>query len=375
MSNEPRLHTKQHNTQLILRTLYHQGYLSRADLARATGLTRPTISSLVSELMDQSLVTEIGLGQSTGGKRPVMLTVPEDAYHLLCIDIGNQAFRGALVNLRGKIVQRETLSARRLQGDAAIESIYQLIDTLSKSAADAKQPLLGIGIGTPGLIDRHAGVVRYSGNLDWTNVPLRDLLADRYDAPIYMANDSHLSAKAEFVFGAGLAQKNLIVIKAGQGIGAGIIWDSELVEGDSFGAGEIGQIVVSSDSDGRQSLEQVVGTHAILRRANRLSSAEIENWDQLLTSPVLPQVVSETGYYFGVAIASIIATLNIKNIFLSGRISELGQPLLDSIEAAACEHVLPSMVADTTIQFSKLGTDIVFLGCSALIMKREVGIF
>jgi predicted ArsR family transcriptional regulator len=119
MQKATRQHTKDHNTRLVLRTLFRQDDISRADIARATGLTRPTVSAIIAELMEAGLAIETGVGQSAGGKPPILLRVDADAHHILSIDLGSRNFRTALINLRGEIISQleETCDGR--QGEDA----------------------------------------------------------------------------------------------------------------------------------------------------------------------------------------------------------------------------------------------------------------
>ena len=190
--------TKLHNSQLVLRTIYRQGEISRVDIARQTGLTRTTVSDVVGRFIHEGLVVETGVSPSRGGKRAILLRVDDDARHLVGIDLANSAFRGAVVNLRGKIVQRLSLPVQDRDGEAALGLVFTLIDQLLKLT---DRPILGIGIGTPGLMDPVNRVVRYAVNLDWYDLPLGALLEERYRMPIYIANDSQAAALAEFTFG------------------------------------------------------------------------------------------------------------------------------------------------------------------------------
>src|SRR5688572_869785 len=171
---------KNQNAQAVLRSIYHSPKISRADIARVTALTRPTVSSIVSDLMDRQLVSEVGFGPSIGGKPPLMLEINPDVWRILCLDIGSQEFRGALINLRGTVLERITVPSQEHIDDSALHLVYQLIDKLSMGAMDR---LLGIAIGTPGLIDTHAGVIREAVNLNWHDLPLQSLLSERYDVP------------------------------------------------------------------------------------------------------------------------------------------------------------------------------------------------
>jgi len=220
MKKATRQQSKDHNTRLVLKTIYDVGEISRADVARATHLTRPTVSSIVADLMAQQFVFETGQGPSAGGKRPTLLSVAPDNHHLMAADLGSQAFRGAILNLRGDIRQQLILPVEASNGEAALQLVYELLEVLT---AVSPTPLLGIGIGTPGLVDASAGVIRHAVNLDWHDLPLAGLLAARYGAPIHLANDSHMAALAEYIFGAARDSQNLIVIKIGRGVGAGIV--------------------------------------------------------------------------------------------------------------------------------------------------------
>ena len=126
-----------------------------------------------------------------------------------------------------------------LDGEAAVELVFRLVDALR---ADDPSPLLGIGIGAPGVIDTRSGTVRWSVNLEWADLPLGPLVESRYGVPVVVANDSHAAALAELTRSIGGRPTNLIVIKVGRGVGAGIIVNGQLFQGDGYGAGEFGHV-------------------------------------------------------------------------------------------------------------------------------------
>ena len=264
---------KAYNTRLVLKTIFDRDRISRADVARATGLTRPTVSSAVASLRRRGLVEEVGQGPSAGGKPPILVSVVDDSRHAIGIDLASGEFRGAVVNLRGEIRHRVALPLDGRDGDAALALVYELIDRL---IAATNSSLLGIGIGTPGLMDPMKGIVRQAVNLDWQDLPLRSLLKKRYGLPLYVANDSQVAALAEFTFGAHKASDNLVLIKVEHGIGAGIVLNGRLFHGDTFGAGEIGHVVVDDDGlpcrcGNTGCLETVASNQAIVRRAQAVA--------------------------------------------------------------------------------------------------------
>ncbi|MGH2542019.1 MAG: ROK family transcriptional regulator [Ardenticatenaceae bacterium] len=390
MQKATRERTKQHNTQLVLRTIYNNGDISRADIARATELTPPTVSALVAELLERNFIIETGQGPSAGGKPPTLLDIAGDAHHLLCLDLGDEIFRGAIVNLRGEILERARFPVARHSSDWALEQLYALIDTLLEQST---APLLGIAVGTPGLIDPREGFVRRAVNLAWENLPLRQRLEARYEKPVYVANDSHMAALAEYVYGGARESNNLIVIKVEQGIGAGIVLDGRILHGDGLGAGEIGHLVVVEGGEpctcgNFGCLETIASTRALLRRAQRIASLQPASPLALagpLTLDAIREVaeagdeatralLAEAGRGLGITIASLIVGFNIHRVVLAGSVTQLGEVVVAAARDAARRRALRTLAEQTTVEVSTLGDDIVILGCAAMILHQELGI-
>ena len=386
--------TKAHNSQLAFRTIYDHDRISRADIARATGLTRTSVSDLVRDLLDQRLVEEVGRGPSAGGKAPILLRVVDEARHLIGVDLANSEFRGAVVNLRGEIRQTVRLPVKSDSGDEALALVYELIDAL---LASTDKPLLGIGIGTPGLIDTDHGVVQQAVNLDWQNLPLGSLLQARYKLPIYVANDSQLAALAEHTFGGGQRLTNLVVIKAGRGIGAGIVLNGQLFQGDGSGAGEIGHIAVVEDGlpcrcGNFGCVETVASTRAVVRKAQALAPAHPASLlNRLSAEPgaitidalreafeagddLARQIVLEAGRYLGIAAAGLVGALNVQHILVVGNMTRFGQPWLEAIRQEMLKRSLAMLARRTHIEMGQLEPNVVILGASALLLTRELGL-
>lgn len=390
MKKATRQQTKDHNTRLVFKTLYNAGELSRADIARATGLTRPTVSAIIGDLLDDGLVEETGLGPSIGGKPPTMLGVNERGRHLLCMDLSGNEFRGAIVNVQGEIQVRKTIAVQSARAEEALEHTIQLADSL---VTEATAPLLGIGVATPGLVDPRRGIVQRAVNLGWTDLPLRDILQDRFDQPVYVANDSHLTALAEYTFGPETESHHLIAIRIGQGIGAGVVLNGQPFYGDAYGAGEIGHVVVRDEGDlcscgNSGCLETTSSTRAMLQQANlfaeenpgsALAEQKPVTWDVFAGAvargdEAAIEITRLAGRYLGVAVANLVGAYNIEQIVLAGRVTVLGDIFLDAVRAEMRRRVLPGMADATNVRFSTLGNDVVLLGASALLLHKELGI-
>ncbi len=386
--------TKTFNGQLVLRTIFDSGEISRAQVARVTGLTRVTVSEIVADLLERGLVAEVGRGPSTGGKNPILLSVVDDARHLIGVDLASYEFRGAVVNLRGQVRRALKFPLFGRTGDDALALVFELVDAL-RAATD--RPILGIGIGTPGLVDTQTGVVRQAVNLEWRDLPLAARLQAHYDLPVYAANDSQVAALAEHTFGAGRTDHNLVVIKAGRGIGAGTILNGQLFQGDHSAAGEIGHIVVVEDGQpcrcGKTGcLETVASSEAMVRAARLLAQSDQVTFfsrfaadPNQITSDVIVEAmeagdVAATGLVttaaeaLGRAVAYIVGILNVRRILLVGTLTHFGQVWFDAVQQAIYCHTMPALAADIDVSLGQLDENVVTLGASALLLTNELGL-
>ncbi len=380
--------TKEHNRNLVLKMLFEHDRISRAEIARRTTLTRTTVSEIVGDQIQEGLVREVGIGSSLGGKSPIMLSLVADARHVIGVDLAHDRFMGAVVDLRGRIIHAEEQPVPPRDGDAAVAAVYALLDKLVRAA---RTPIMGIGIGTPGLVDALSGVVVSAVDFGWHGLPLRRLIEARYRVPVSVLNDSQAAAMGEYTYGGvHAARSNLVVINVRYGIGAGIILNGEIFHGDGGGAGEIGHVVVvreggsSCDCGHLGCLETVASTHAIVERARTLArhaeSSVLARAPEDITidaiqrafaagDPLARQVVLEAGRFMGMAISSLVGTLNIRRIVLTGDMTRFGPPLLDTVMETMAQTMLARLVEGTRVEIGQLGPRGIVLGASALILK------
>ena len=372
--------TRTFNQQLVLRALHDDSPLSRADLARLTGLTRTSVSDLVGTLIDDGLIEEVGRGRSSGGRSPILLRVAPDGRHLIGLDLGEAQFSGAVVNLRGEILRSIHLPLEGRNGDAAVELVVQLVDALR---VDDRCPLLGIGIGAPGIIDSSTGTVRWSVNLNWAELRLGQLLEHRYGVPVVVANDGHAAALAELTFFRRPRPNNLIVIKVGRGVGAGIILNGQLFQGDGYGAGEFGHVLVGGAHApcrcGREGcLETVTSMRALVDAASAVEPS-ITNESGLVAAFLagvsgVRRIVLDAARELGVAVGWLIGVLNVRHVLLVGPVAALGDDWLGEVRHHARSSVLSLLARDTEIEFGHVHDDVVVLGASALLMEQQLGL-
>jgi N-acetylglucosamine repressor len=392
MKKATRQQTKEHNTTLVLKTIYGRDCVSRAEIARLTGLTRTTVSDIVSNLLKDGLVIEDGYGESLGGKPPIQVRLVNDARQLICLDLSDDDFCGAVVNLRGEFLYRQVLPLQHRRGEAALQVVYQLVEAL---LAQTTAPILGIGIGTPGLVDARQGVVRQAVNRGWSDLPLKNLLYQRHQLPVFVGNDSHVAALAEYSFGETYPLPNLVLIKVGEGIGSGIVLGGQIYYGDGFSAGEIGHLSVQRDgalcSCGNHGcLETVASTRALIDKTVALSriypqsplvdvAKSAHPIDALASifkagDPQAHDLVLEAGRYVGLAVAHLVGVLNVHRVVISGDLERFHEPFLQAAREEMRQHVLPAMADETELSFSTLGEDIVLRGASALVLAQQLSL-
>ena len=389
MKKATRDHTKNHNRNLVLQNVFDHESISRAEIARITSLTRSTVSEIVAELIVEGLVSEVGVGSSVGGKPPILLSLLEDSRLMVGLDLANNQFRGAVVNLRGKIKHLVSLPVNDYHGAEALALLYELLDQLISQAA---QPLWGIGVGTPGLVNTSEGVVINAVNLDWKNLPLARLINERYQLPVYVLNDSQAAAVGEHTYGKDYqADESLVVVNAHQGIGAGIILDGKLYQGDSGSAGEIGHVVVVPENGplcrcGKSGcLETVASSQALL---SKIRARAAETTDTCLPrSPkditlqavrdafqkgdaLTCEAVFETARYLGIALSGLVGILNVHKIVLVGDMTSLGCGWIDQVREVTRQMAVPGSVEDTHIEVGSLGGNGIILGASAVLANN-----
>lgn len=381
--------TKEHNRNLVLRNIFDHKTISRAELARITGLTRTTVSEIVAELLEEGLVTEIGVGESIGGKSPILLSLAQDSRCLIGLDIAQNYFRGAVVNLRGEIKKMITAPVMERFGEKPLKQIFDILDQL---LSYPYQPLVGIGIGTPGLVNTTEGIVISAVNFEWKDFPLAGILHKRYNMPVYIYNDSQAAAMGEYLYGGYLQQcENLIVINVGYGIGSGIIINGKLFQGDDGGAGEIGHVVVVHQDAKpcrcglRGCLETVASAQAILRDARKMgliqdSPSSSTNFETAVLdeieeafaagNPAIRTLILNSARYLGYAIANLVGALNIHQIVLVGEMTRFGKDWLEVIQSTMSKASLSRLTSETSIEIGRLENNATLLGAIALLVNN-----
>ncbi len=356
-------HARGHNRALVLQTLYHSGAMSRADLSRETGLTRVTISDLVAEFIADGIVVEMGVREAVGpGKPPILIDIDRVGHQIVGIDLsGPSAFVGAVLSLDGEVLERrEVARPEEADGDAAYAATLELARLLVDAAT---QPILGVGIGTPGVV-RPDGVVLSSPNLGWTDLPLEGKLGVDLDLPVLVRNDANAAVLAEYTFGE--AKADFMLIKIGRGVGAGLITGSQPLLGSRFAAGEIGHVVVGTDGGPRCACgkDGCLEAWVSVSRLGAAIDADPDSRDDILR---------DAGTRMAIAIAPIVAALDLSEVVLSGPADLLGGILIDAAVETLHARTLEGVFEDALIRLTAQD-DIVLRGAAVMVLSGQLGV-
>lgn len=362
------------NRRSVLHAVASGAAVTRADLARLTGLTRPTISSLIDQLVTDGLVVEAGQGPSAGGKRPTLLAIDSGARQIIAVDVSSDPVVSVLSDLAGTVLATRTAPATAV-GDELVDAITELITAL---ASEATAPLAGVGVGTPGLV--HAdGTVVEAANLGWHDRLLGLELQERTQLPVWVANDADAAALVEF----GRlpeGRDGLALVRIGAGIGAGFVLGGRPYGGGRAAAGEIGHLVVVPDgatcSCGNAGcLETVASLRPLLAAAGLDLAHAPADLDTLLAigGADARAALDLAATHLGAVLAHLIAIVDVVDVVLSVELPGAGEVLAQRVQQVVGERLLPRLADDVRVRAAADSDRLVLDGAHALVLAGALG--
>jgi predicted NBD/HSP70 family sugar kinase len=375
------------NRSLVLAVVKEGGRVSRASIARATTLAKPTVSAIVDELIADGLVREVGTGSTatSGGRPPIMLEYNASSQFVLGVHIGARRTTVEVANGSGGEVARrqfETPSGPATDALAAIAA-------RARAAIPAGADLAAVGAVLPGLTDFHRGVCLLAPNLGWRDVPVAELLTVELGAPVHVHNAGQAAAVAENIEGAGGKADDLALLYAGTGLSAGIVSSGRVLHGTGGTAGEIGHCRVPGGTEqcncGNVGCLETVATGPALARFARkaiadgarsvLGPGKFEPADVAEAAragdAVAAEAVAEVGRNLGLAASWVVNAYNPAVLVFGGGLIAIADLLLPHIEAGARRHSLGPALQGTEIRVSKLGPDAEVRGAVLLALQQS----
>jgi predicted NBD/HSP70 family sugar kinase len=373
------------NRNRVIGALRERGVASRAELARITGLSRSTVSTIVADLLDAGLAGERD-GQPDGevhtGRPPVMVSLNRSAGVALGIDFGHRHLRVAVSDLSHSVLA-ETWCEMDVDhsADQGLDRAAEFVNRVLGEAGADRHQVIGTGMGLPAPIDRISGSVQESSILPgWVGVDAAGEASDRLGLPVEVENDANLGALGEYAWGAAKGRSEVVYIKVSSGIGGGLISGGRLQHGVSGTAGEIGHMVVAEGGPvcrcgNRGCLEAIASSRAV---ADLLATSRREpvSTRQLLElsaagDAAAQRLIADAGRAIGVAVANLCNILNPQSVIVGGDLAAAGDVLLNPIREVVRRTAVPSAVADLELVAGILGERAEILGALALVMHES----
>lgn len=358
------------NEGQILNIIRRCGPISKADIARRAGLTPPTVTNITNKLLDSKQIIEYMIGESRGGRRPLLLKTNPDAGQVIVIHIRSYKMIAYLVDAELAVHYEQTVNSKGLNHTGVLECIQALIDSCREAA---KMPPLAIGIVIRGPVRAQEGISVFCPNIGWRNVPLKYIIEEKNRLPVFVENDTNILAYGEYYYGVAKAATNMILLKVGFGLGGGIMFDGSLYRGIGGIAGEVGHTVIdvagplcSCGNNGcmeamasetalinlvLKALEQ--GEPSLLREILKGDLAGIEPEDIYRAADLGDQLartmLGRVAEYLGIGIANLVNIFNPELVVIGGGLAKASKYI---------EKIVWDTVAQRSFESSSSALDI-----------------
>lgn len=383
------------NAALILKTVRARKRLSRSEIARATGLSKPTVNGIVELLIRHGYIREYPGSEvdrpNRPGPRPRLLEFCSDLGHVLGVDIGADKMLALVANLDGDVVaseRRRTGDRARLGPEAVLEEVYAVAETAVESSRIARSSLKAVAIGTPGVVDPGTGRVTLAPQLaGWEGINPSDHLKRFFDCPVFVEKELHLSMLGERWRGAAVRTDDAVYIQLGIGVGAGLLIGGEVYRGAQGAAGEIGYMPLLDGLEptryGFGSFEWSTGGVAFARLGRsaacddsvllELAGGNPEMVDAKIVfeaarrgDEAAATIIIEVVRRLAHGVAALVCALNPETVIIGGGISRAGDALLKPFE----QQLRALVPVPPRVVLSSLGDEAVALGALRLALTK-----
>ncbi|MBC7350401.1 MAG: ROK family transcriptional regulator [Candidatus Aminicenantes bacterium] len=384
------------NKKKVLNLIYNSKSISRAEVTKVSGISAPTVSRIVDGFIEEKLVEEVGVGQSTGGRRPKLLRLAAADNYIIGIDLGTTNIYGVLADLNASIIHEEKRPTKLEEGFFSImDQTAEIIDLLSQKTAEKKKRLCGIGMAVAGLINKNRNIVEFSPNFHWHDVDIIGTLGQRFSLPIYFDNVTRVMALGELCYGVGKQYKNFVFINVGYGIGAGIIIDGQPLLGAVGMAGEFGHITVDKDSKTQCDcgnfgcLEALASGQGIARAARNelkkgaqsilleMCAGDINKVTAEMVARAAKKgdslawnIFSQAAEYIGLGISALINLFNPEVVVLGGGVIQAGEILFDHVRKTIRARALNRSARGVPLLPATFGLKAAAMGAVSLVMNK-----
>ena len=366
------------NQSLVLSIVRERGPISRTEIAEAANLSQAAISTITSALIEQGLLYEHQAGVSTGGRRPILLALNRQAGLVIGAKLTETQVVAALTDLGAEVVaQREAALGDDRRPEMVVAKLAEMVAGLR--ALHPQRRIFGLGLGMAGVIDRRAGICRFSPFLQWHNVPLGQMLEQRLGLPVTIENDVNTLTLAEQWFGAGVGMSDFLVITLGRGVGMGMVLNGQLYRGGCGGGGEFGHITMVPDGPRcdcgkRGCLEALVSDTAILERLRVALDRELTMEAAIALAhqgdTTAQGIFAAAGRTLGLAIADLVNIFNPPLLVVGGEGTRARDLLIEPLQAALRAHCFDGFYEDLRLVIEPWGDDAWARGAASLMLEE-----
>jgi predicted NBD/HSP70 family sugar kinase len=384
----------------ILQYIHSSGQISRIDLARNTGSSLASLTTIAHRLIQRRLIVEVGRGSTPFGRKPVLLAVRDDLGYFVGVDLGTYFLRVVIADINGSIVYKMHRETELFQGrERVLEKTLRAIHEAMEKSGIPKGSIKGIGIGQSAVIDTERGIVvsvpRPGQLLEWKNVPLRALLEKEFGIPCTLQDSVRAIATAERYFGLGRDLKDFIYIDAGMGFGAGIFIDGRLYRGPGGGAGEFGHLTVDDRGPlcccGNSGCLEAMSSCAAIIQASRdaiqkgvnsqireLAGGDLDHISieciseaALKNDSLALHVLHDAVLQIAIALADVVNLLNPHTVIFGGALFRSApQLLLEPLKSLIKQRAIEKSANEVELKLSPLGSEAGALGAARLIAEK-----
>jgi predicted NBD/HSP70 family sugar kinase len=376
---------KEINRNLVLNLINSHGSISRTDLARLSGLSAATITGITADFIDIGLIFEKEEGDSSGGRRPILLAVNPRGGFTVGLKLTEENVIGALTDLQATVIADHSSRLKTRSPSNAIDTMANVVQELLQVGSIEEDKLLGVGIGMAGIVHAAQGVLHHSPIFGWRDVPIKELLQERLGVPVYIDNDVNTLTLTEKWFGAGQGIDHFLTVTIGRGVGLGIVLNGQLYRGAYGGAGEFGHTVIDPDGPPcacgkRGCLETYTSDPGLLRLAAEAASrgeldVVVDTTDALIQLAeggdlTVRAIYEQAGNVLGIGLANLINLLSPQLIIISGEGVRAREWIFDAIQNAIAENVMPGLEKGTEIRIDVWDDDAWARGAASLVLKE-----
>lgn len=371
----------------VVLVLRQRGVLSRAEIARLTGLAKSTVSETVADLFDADIVVTTAIRRGSGSGRPALgITLNPKAGVFVGVDFGFRHVRAVVADVSHTILGTSELHlGMDYSLDEGLLATGEAVETCLAAAGNLAGSVLGIGAAIPGPVDPTSGTVIGTSMVPrWSGVDVRQALTDRFGRETLVDNESNCAALAELLWGAARGLRSFVYCKLHSGVGGAVVVDEQVIRGVAGVAGEFGHISVDTDGPlcrcgGRGCLETYVGIPAVVEQLRPRFATSV-GIQQMLAAAAegdlsCRRVLADTGDCVGRALATVSNVLAPEAIIVGGALSEAGTVLLAPLEAALNAHSIigrnsSPALPRTSVRRGDLGRNASALGAVALVVRH-----